>query len=331
MKNPYQVLGVEENANENEIKKAYRNLALQHHPDRNPNDPKAESKFKDISAAYEVLSNPETKAKYDKWGDLEDHFDFPDLGGFGINLGDLFGGGFGSDRVVENISTSVSISFMEAAKGCERKVPIERFSDCSACKGNGSKNGTSIKECEICHGQGKTTRVQGNMRFIQSCYACGGVGHSIDKKCEKCAGIGSIREEEKVKVSIPAGVDNGVSLRIRGKGKVNKAGRAGDLLLKINVARHSIFTKVGRNIRSEKSIDYLDAILGCELSVETISGNVKMKIPAGTQPEAMFKIPRKGINTGGSCGDHMVKVKVQIPKKINKEKRKILERLRKNG
>lgn len=331
--NPYETLGVSETASEKEIKSAFRQLALKHHPDRNPNDPDAESKFKEVSQAYEILSDPELKARYDQYGSIDERdmggFDF-DFGGFGINLGDIFGfNPFNSERVVENISRTISISFMEAAKGCEKEIEIKRRKSCNICNGTGAKDGKTEK-CKACNGQGKTSRVQGNMRFITTCHSCGGEGIFIKEKCSTCGGVGTINEKDTIKVKIPSGLDDGTTLRLKGKGQVNKIGRAGDLLLNIKVRPHSHFSKIGRDIKSEHSISYLDAILGGTAEIETIWGAEKIKMPAGTQPNTMMKIDKHGVDIGGRKGDHIVKINIEIPKKLTHEERKILEGLR-NG
>lgn len=284
-----------------------------------------------------MLSNTELRQRYDKYGDIDER---QQGFGTGINIEDLFNGAFGggfpgfgdfgfnSANVVENISQSIIVDFMEAAKGCEKEISVNRISECGKCDGNGSKNGTSLKECEICGGQGRTMSVNGNIRMIQTCSNCMGAGHFVDEKCHECNGEGTIGKQESLKVSIPAGIDHGTRLRLKGKGRINKSGRAGDLILLVNVRRHPVFSKVGRDIKSEYDIDYLDAVLGTEKSIETIWGDKKIKIPAGTQPNTIFKIDGHGIK---KQGDHLVKIIVKIPKKINSEQRKVLERLRKNG
>lgn len=330
MQNPYKVLGVSKNASQQEIKKAYRALAQQTHPDKNPDDPTAEEKFKEISSAYDLLSDPEKKAEYDQLGSV---------GGQNFNqyyrdtsIEDIlnrFGFGFGRkaseyDNKGSNINQKLYLSFVEAAKGCNRSVAIERVELCETCSGQGAKNSSDIIICSVCNGSGKTVSANGFMRYVNQCSGCSGKGKIIKNPCEACNGSGNVNKKESIKISIPAGVDTGTKIRVRDKGDFGKYGN-GDLFLHIIVQRHPMFNRAGNNIVSTKKISYVDAILGSKLKVETIHGDVVLKVPQGTQPGSTLKIKNKGINSG----DHLVVINIDIPKSISDKEREALKQIRK--
>ena len=348
----YEVLGVDRNATEDEIKKAYRQTAKKYHPDLHPGDKQAEEKFKEANEAYEVLSDAEKKARYDQFG----HAGFdPNYGagqggygaGFGgmdFDLGDIFssffGGGFGGGRSNPNApqrgsdtQASVTISFEEAAKGCKRTVETMKIDVCDECHGNGCAAGSSPKTCPECHGSGHVTAQQrtpfGVIQTQKTCSRCNGRGTVIDNPCKKCHGAGRVRKPSSIEISIPAGIDDRQVINARGQGnKGVNGGPAGDLRVVVNVRPHPIFEREGYNVWVEMHISYPEAVLGCELEVPTLDGKVKYNVPAGTQSGDVFKLRNKGIQTlnNRGRGDELVRVIVDIPKKVTeKQKQLILE------
>lgn len=348
----YEVLGVDRNATEDEIKKAYRQTAKKYHPDLHPGDKQAEEKFKEANEAYEVLSDAEKKARYDQFG----HAGFdPNYGagqggygaGFGgmdFDLGDIFssffGGGFGGGRSNPNApqrgsdtQASVTISFEEAAKGCKRTVETMKIDVCDECHGNGCAAGSSPKTCPECHGSGHVTAQQrtpfGVIQTQKTCSRCNGRGTVIDNPCKKCHGAGRVRKPSSIEISIPAGIDDRQVINARGQGnKGVNGGPAGDLRVIVNVRPHPIFEREGYNVWVEMHISYPEAVLGCELEVPTLDGKVKYNVPAGTQSGDVFKLRNKGIQTlnNRGRGDELVRVIVDIPKKVTeKQKQLILE------
>lgn len=342
MQDPYKVLGVEKSASDDEIKKAYRKLALKFHPDKNPDDPKAEDKFKEISAAYDQIGDPKKRRAYDTGG-------FSSVGaGAGAGTyedfmerlrkqwkkaGGIFGNedpfGFGSKSFKgDDLKKTLRITFMEAVKGSSKQISVNYPSNCQDCNGSGAEKGTEIENCSGCNGVGQLGSVRGNVQFIQTCPACKGSGNRIKKKCSSCKGTGLKYKIEKINVTIPAGVESGLSMRLAGKGMKSEYGQEpGDLYLSLIVDPHPTFERSGSTILSEKKISYIEAILGTKVSVETIHGNVKMTIPPGTQPGSMLRIPKKGISARGVAGDHVVRVKVNIPKKVSDKEKELLEQL----
>lgn len=328
MKDPYKTLGVKKDAAAGEIKSAYRKLAIEFHPDKNPDDSNAEEKFKEISSAYDVLSNEEKRKQYDLYGEIgsrQQDSGFPGFGGF--NMSDIFGGQRstrGSDA-----RKSIKIGFMEAAHGCVKKISIDYPYKCNACKGNGSKDGTSIKSCETCGGVGKVGYSQGFMQILRTCHGCHGQGSTILEKCTDCHGHKTKTKSETLKITIPAGLNNGMTMRLSGKGMPSPYGTEnGDLYLTVIVTPHPRFKRDGIHVYSEENIQYVDAILGTKIQTKTIHGNVKLKIPAGTQPGSVLKIKHKGVNAANGKGDHMVSVKVSLPKELSKQEKELLEKLK---
>ena len=348
----YEVLGLTNSASEDEIKKAFRSLAKKYHPDMNPGDAEAEAKFKEINEAYEVLSDPDKKARYDQYGHagVDPNYGAGGFGGgFGgdmdFDLGDIFGsffgGGFGGGgtrtrtgpRRGSNIQASVTVSFEEAAFGCEKEINISRHDVCDTCGGNGCAPGTTPEICPNCHGSG-TVRTQqrtpfGVMQTTQECPNCGGSGKIIHQPCPDCHGSGSVRKQKRVKVNIPAGVDDGQTLSLRGQGNSGaNGGGAGDLLITVRVNPHPIFQREGNAVYSTEHISVAQAILGTNLEVETLDGKVKYTVPEGTQSGTVFRLRGKGIPNirGTSRGDQFVTVVVDIPSGLNAEQKELLRK-----
>lgn len=332
MNDPYNVLGVEKNASAQEIKKAYRKLALQYHPDKNPDNKDAEEKFKEISAAYEILGNTEKREQYDKFGTVgntnqQPDVDFADIfGNMGFNFADLFGGRRrGQATRGQDLRQTIRISFMDAALGCTKSIEIEYPFECPQCKGDGSKDGENSYECPTCAGSGKVGRSQGVMQILTTCMACGGKGKRVTIPCSACSGNGRQYKKEKIKINIPAGIDSSTTMRIAGKGLPSDfGGQPGDFYLGIQVSPHKRFQRIGTTIVSEEKIDYIDAILGTKIDVETIHGHVSVKIPAGTQPNSKLRIPEKGI----AKNDHILTVVVNLPKTVSEEQKELLAKLK---
>ena len=349
----YEVLGVSRDATEDEIKKAYKKLARKYHPDMNPGDKEAEEKFKEVNEANEVLSDPEKKARYDQFGFAGVDptygagagggayggagFDFGDLGDI---FGSFFGGGFGGGARTRNgpqrgdsIRASVAISFTEAAFGCEKEVTLERSEQCSACKGNGCAPGTTPEICPDCRGTGTVMRAQrtpfGVMQSQMPCQKCGGTGKIIHQPCQECHGSGSVRHRRTIKVSIPAGIDDGQTISLRGQGHAGRnGGPSGDLLITIMVRPHDIFRREGTAVFCEAPITFTQAVLGGELEIPTIDGKVKYSIPEGTQTGTVFRLKGKGIPVlnGRGRGDQYVTVTIETPTNLNKEQKEALRK-----
>ena len=348
----YEVLGIQKGASEDEIKKAYKKLARKYHPDMNPGDKEAEEKFKEVNEANEVLSDPEKKARYDQFGfagvdpnygagagggAYGGGFDFGDLGDI---FGSFFGGGFGGQRRNpnapqrgESIRASVSISFTEAAFGCEKSVTIERSEQCPTCKGSGCAPGTTPEICPDCHGSGTVqTRRQTPMGVFASngpCRKCGGTGRLIHQPCSDCRGSGAVRKRRTIKVNIPAGIDHGQTISLRGQGGAGRnGGPAGDLLITVMVQPHEIFRRDGVDVFCEAPITFTQAVLGAELEIPTIDGKVKYSIPEGTQTGTVFRLKGKGVPVlnGRGRGDQYVTVVIETPRSLNKEQKEALRR-----
>ncbi len=335
----YEVLGVDKNADAGTIKKAYYKLAKQYHPDTNPGDKVAEEKFKEANEAYEVLSDSDKRAKYDQFGHAA--FDpsmgggdggfggfggFGDFGDLGDILGGMFGGAFGGGSrrrngpmQGEDIGASVTITFEEAAFGVKKDISYSRICRCGDCNGAG---GTGVETCSVCHGAGQVRRVQrmGGMSFQSTapCDTCRGSGKTIKNPCSKCRGSGMTRENKKLSVSIPAGIDHGERIALRGQGNDGRnGGPAGDLIITVSVRRHNIFERDGYNIYCEVPLTVAEATLGAEIDVPTLEETEKYTIPEGTQPGTRFTMRGKGIpyvNGNGKRGDLIFSVAVEIPK-----------------
>jgi len=346
-KDYYEILGLKKDATPEEIKKVYRKLALKYHPDRNSSDSTAEGKFKEINEAYQVLNNPEKRARYDQYGSAEGMggFDFQgrgfsDSGNFG-DFGDIFDSFFGTrtrgngrgarSQRGANLRYNLEISFEDAAFGKETKIEVPSWETCSICKGSGAKPGTSPQTCPDCHGTGEIKRTQSTMfgQFVNvtTCPRCAGEGKIIKDSCTNCNGTGKVKKIRKVKVKIPAGVDTGHQLRVTGMGEPGeRGGPSGDLYIVLYVKSHKIFERTGIDISCTYSISFAKAALGGVTAIPTLEEKVSLKIPAGTQPNTLFKLRGKGIFKIGTQqrGNQYVKITVEIPKKMNDKQRNLL-------
>lgn len=350
----YEVLGVDKSASEDEIKRAYKKMARKYHPDLNPDNKEAEEKFKEVNEAYEVLSDSDKKARYDQFGFAgvdpnygagagggaygAGGFDFGDLGDI---FGSFFGGGFGggqrrspnAPQRGESIRASVSIDFTEAAFGCEKEVTLERSEQCATCGGNGCAPGTTPEICPDCRGSGTVqTRRQTPMGVFAStspCRKCGGTGRIIHQPCPDCRGSGAVRKRRTIKISIPAGIDHGQTISLRGQGNAGKnGGPAGDLLITVMVRPHELFRRDGTDVFCEAPITFTQAVLGAELEIPTIDGKVKYSIPEGTQTGTVFRLKGKGIPVlnGRGRGDQYVTVTIETPRNLNREQKDALRK-----
>ncbi|KOA21243.1 chaperone protein DnaJ [Clostridium homopropionicum DSM 5847] len=342
-KNFYDVLGIPKGASEDEIKKAYRKLAMQYHPDRNQGNKEAEEKFKDINEAYQVLSDPQKKAQYDQFGTTDfsgaggaGGFDFSGMGGF-EDIFDSFFGGFSSQRRRNgpergaDLEYTISLTFEEAVFGVEKEISISKNENCDTCNGTGAKPGTSPKTCDKCGGTGQVKYQRstplGSFVTTSTCDKCGGKGNIIDSPCTSCHGKGTVRKNKKIKIKVPAGVDTGNVLPLRGQGEPGKnGGPSGDLYVNIRVAPHQVFSRKGFDISIEEHISFGKAALGTEIRVPTIDGDVKYKVPAGTQPGTIFRLKGKGVPkvNGHGRGDQYVKLIVDVPKNLDDKQREAL-------
>lgn len=354
-KDYYEVLGVDKSASDEDIKKAFRKLALKYHPDRNPGDKVAEEKFKEINEAYQVLSDPQKKSNYDQYGTADFNgqggfggaggFEgFGGAGGFGDIFGDIFGdmfSGGGSSRRPKNgpqrgadLELTVDLTFEEAAKGIKKDIEVYRNENCEYCKGTGAKPGTSHKTCDKCHGTGQI-KVQKNTPFgsfvsVATCDKCHGEGRIIETPCPKCHGKGKVRNKKIVSINIPAGVDTGNTIPLRGEGEAGtKGGPSGDLYIHIRVKPHKIFKRQGFDIICEVPISFTKAALGGEITIPTLEGDSTYTILEGTQPGMVVRVRGKGIQKlrTTSKGDLYVKLNVEIPKHMNEKQKDLMRKL----
>ena len=351
----YEVLGVAKSASDDEIKKAYRKMAKKYHPDMNPGDKTAEARFKEVNEAYEVLSDKEKRSRYDQFGHAGVDPNFGAGGGYGaggFDMGDLndifgsfFGGGFGgftggfgnsqqranAPQKGESLRANLTITFEEAAFGCEKEIDLTRTEECSECHGSGCQAGTTADACDQCHGTGvvRIQRGAGGFSFSTTaeCPKCGGRGKIIKSPCSKCHGDGSVRRKSRVKVTIPAGIDDGQAVSLRGQGNAGKnGGPSGDLIVGVRVKPHPKFMRDRTTVLYEHPVSFYQAAMGAELEIPTIDGKVKYNLPAGTQTGTTFRLRGKGIPelNGRGRGDQFVTVKVQVPTSLNSEQKEAL-------
>ncbi|HIH86930.1 MAG TPA: molecular chaperone DnaJ [Methanosarcinales archaeon] len=355
----YEILGVNKDVKEDELKKAYRKLALQYHPDRNK-EAGAEDKFKEISEAYAVISDSEKRIKYDQFGHAgvdgrwsqEDIFrsaNFEDLfrgsgggGGSGDSIFDIVFGGRGRRRGGpqrgSDLRYSMTISFEDAFHGLEQKISIPRTENCTVCKGSGAKPGTVPKTCGTCGGSGQSTRAQntpfGQFMTTSTCPTCRGRGKVVDVPCTECHGSGRVQKKRKIKIKVPAGIESNSRMRVAGEGEHGTAGGPpGDLFVDIYVKQHKIFKRVGNDILVENDISFTQAALGDEIIVSTVDGKVKLKVPAGTQTGATFRVKGKGLPYihGHGQGDLHVRTNVNVPKKLSHKQKEVLREFARLG
>lgn len=343
----YEVLGIDKNATDEDIKRAYRKKAKECHPDLHPNDKEAEARFKELNEANEVLSDPDKRARYDQFGfDGPDmgggaggnpfgDMDFSGMGGMGDIFDQLFNGGMGGSaqarrnapRQGNDVRYELRLTFEEAAKGCHKSVEFYRYENCATCGGSGAKPGTQPQTCSMCKGTGQIRQSGGWMTTVRTCPACGGTGKVIKDKCSSCGGSGRVRMRRTLELDVPAGVDDNIVLSKRGQGEPGaNGGPNGDLLIQITVKPHKLFRREGTNLRLEVPISFTQAALGAEIDVPTLDGSVKYTIPEGTQTDTEFRIRGKGIQQLGSNnkGDLIFKVRVETPRRLTEKQRELL-------
>lgn len=346
----YEVLGVSKTATDDEIKKAYRKLAKQYHPDMHPGDAECEAKFKEASEAYSVLSDKEKRDKYDKFGHAAfeqgggaggfdyTNFDFGDLFSDLFGFGDMFGGRSGGGRangpkMGASVRTSIRITFEEAVFGCEKELELNIKEDCPTCNGSGAKPGTSVDTCPKCNGRGTVIYTQqsiiGMVQNQRVCPDCKGSGKIIKEKCKDCYGTGFITNRKKIKVTVPPGIDHGQSIRIKGKGEPGtNGGPRGDLLVEVLVSAHPIFQRQDRDIFSNAPMSFATATLGGEVRISTIDGDVLYEVKPGTQTDTKIRLKGKGVpslRNKDLRGDHYVTLVVQVPTKLSSEQKELLK------
>ena len=345
----YEVLGLSKGASDDEIKKAYRKLAKKYHPDLNPGDKEAEERFKEINEAYSILSDAEKKSRYDQFGFAGVDPSYGGGGGMGFDMGDIdlgdifgsfFGGGFGGfggggrrngPQKGDSLRVNLALTFEEAAFGCTKEIELNRTETCEECKGSGCAAGTTAETCPDCRGAGQVRIQRGAGGFAFSttttCSKCRGTGKIIHTPCKKCGGTGNTRKKQRVSVTIPAGIDEGQAVSLRGQGNAGtNGGPAGDLLVRVQIKPHPQFRREGVTVLYEQPISFYQAAMGAELEIPTIDGNVKYNLPAGTQTDTTFRLRGKGIPElrGRGRGDQYVTVKVQVPTSLNAEQKAAL-------
>jgi len=345
----YESLGLKKDASDDAIKKAFRQQAKKYHPDVNPGDKNAEARFKEINEAYEVLSDADKKSRYDQFGHagVDPNFNAGGFGGFsgfgdmGFDLGDLFGSIFGggssssrnrnAPRRGDRVRASATVTFEEAAFGCDKEVAVSRIESCDDCEGTGCKPGTTAEKCAECGGSGTVTTQQrtpfGVMQSTADCPKCSGRGKIIHQPCEKCRGLGLVRRNKSIKVSIPGGIDDGQTISMRGQGSVGaNGGEPGELHVTVSVLRHEHFEREGNAVLLDMPISFVQAALGDDVEVDTLDGKVKYSIPEGTQTGTVFRLRGKGIKSlrGSSRGDQFVTVIVDVPKNLSSQQKDLL-------
>ena len=338
----YEILGVERSADEREIKKAYKRLAMKFHPDRNPDNPEAEEKFKEAKEAYEILTDAQKRAAYAKFGHagvdpnqagpggFGGGADFGDV--FGDIFGDIFGGGRRSQRAARgaDLRYNMELTLEEAVRGVSKEIKVPTLVECDECHGSGARSGTSAQTCPTCHGSGQVQMRQGFFAVTQTCPHCHGKGKIVTDPCRKCHGDGRVQKTKTLSVKIPAGVDTGDRIRLAGEGEAGEFGApAGDLYVQVHVKEHPIFVRDGNNLFCEIPISFTTAALGGEVAVPTLDGKVMLKIPGETQTGRMFRLRGKGVRSlrSGAEGDLLCKAVVETPIKLSDEQKELLKQL----
>ena len=343
----YDILGVARNATDDEIKKAYRKLAMKYHPDRNPDSKEAEGKFKEAKEAYEMISDPQKRAAYDQYGHAGVD---PNMGGFGGGgqgfggfsdafgdiFGDIFGGGGsrggrGGPQVYRgaDLRYSMEITLEEAAHGHETQIRVPSWSNCDSCGGDGAEPGSKVETCTTCHGAGQVRVAQGFFSMQQTCPRCSGSGKYIPKPCKKCHGAGKIKSQKTLEVKIPAGIDDGMRIRSSGNGEPGvNGGPSGDLYVEVHIKEHPVFQREGEDLHCEMPISFIDAALGGEIEVPTLSGKASFDVPEGTQSGRVFRLRSKGIKSLRTAlpGDLYIHVQVETPVKLNETQKDLLRK-----
>ncbi len=358
----YEVLGVSKDATKDEIKKAYRKLAMKYHPDKNPGNKEAEDKFKEAAEAYEVLSNDEKRQKYDQFGfnapgGGQDFHGFNDINDIFSHFSDIFGGGRGGGSIFDDIfggggasgsgrtrtatgtpgsdlKVTLKLTLEEIANGTTKKIKLKRYKTCSACGGSGAKNANAFQTCPVCHGTGEVRQVSRSMfgQFVNiaPCSNCGGTGKIITEPCNVCHGEGRVKVEETIKVTVPAGVSDGNYMTLRGQGNAGKnGGPAGDIIVIFKEMPHEYFTRNGDDVIYDLTISFPEAVLGTEVQIPTLTGKAKLKIEAGIQPGKLLKMRHKGIqhlNRHGA-GDQLVRINIYVPRKVTSKEKVLLKEL----
>jgi molecular chaperone DnaJ len=362
-KDYYEVLGIAKSASQDEIKKAYRKLAMQYHPDRNPGNKEAEEKFKEAAEAYEVLSNEEKRGKYDRFGhsglkgdpdfhgfsnvnDIFSHFSDIFSGSFGGSsiFDDFFGGGSSQQRSRHrstgqpgsDLKITLKLTLEEIATGTTKKVKIKKYNKCSTCNGTGAKSSAAFKTCSVCNGTGEIRQVSksifGQFVNIAPCNNCNGTGKIISEPCQTCNGDGRVQDETTIKINVPAGVADGNYMTLRGEGNAGKnGGQAGDIIVLFEEQRHDFFIRDNDNVVYELFISYPEAVLGTEVEVPTLTGRAKLKIEPGIQPGKFLKMREKGIQhlNNHGAGDQLVRVNIFVPKNVTAKEKEMLKELQK--
>ena len=361
-KDYYNILGVDKSASKDEIKKAFHKMAHKYHPDKNKGD---DTKFKEANEAYQVLSDDKKRSNYDQFGSADmggfggqgqgqgfGGFDFSgfgngggfnsqnfDMGDLGDIFGDFFGGGMGGrqprQKKGRDISTEIDLSFEDAVFGTTRDVFITKQSLCDICGGNGAKPGTKLDTCKTCKGNGQIKEIKrsilGSFSTVKTCETCEGSGKIPNEKCSNCRGAGVFRKQQELKISVPAGINNGETLRMTGAGEAIKGGQAGDLYIKINVKPHSLFKRDGSNLTMDLEIKLSDALLGMTYPLKTLDGNIEVKIPEGINHGELLRVRGKGVPHGMSRGDIIIRVLIKMPNKLSRKAKEAIENLKQEG
>ncbi len=357
-KDYYKTLGIEKNASKEEIKKAFHKQAHKFHPDKNNGD---DSKFKEANEAYQVLSDDKKRSSYDQFGNADGPqgfgggqggpfggFDFNggnggvefDMGDLGDIFGDFFGGGMGRGRNKvkrgRDISTEINISFEESIFGIEHTVKVNKQSNCNTCGGTGSKPGTKMNTCSVCNGQGQVREIKrsilGNFSTIKTCDNCGGTGKIPSDKCSDCRGAGVKKQDEEITVKIPAGINDGESLRVNGRGEAINGGESGDLYIKLNVKKHPIYSRDGTNLLMDLKIKLTEALLGVTYNLKTLDNhNIEVKIPEGINNGEMLRVRGKGVPSVHGRGDIIIRIQIDMPNKLSRKTREVIEMLKEEG